>query len=76
MESETPFDQGDALAAAAMQLDALQARCGEAMELAKKAQAQVIATQQLLSQHVARVRGLLVAAGNARKVTSTAGVAK
>lgn len=66
---ETPFDQGDALAAAAMQLDALQARCTEAIELAKKAQAQVVATQQVLSQHIARMRGLLVQAGNARKVS-------
>lgn len=64
---ETPFDQGDSLAAAAMQLDAFQARCTEALDLAKKAQAQVIATQQVLNQHIARVRGLLVQAGNARK---------
>jgi hypothetical protein len=64
---ETPYDQGDLLAAAAMQLDQLQARCSEALELAKKAQAQVVATQQVLSQHIARMRGLLVATGNARK---------
>jgi hypothetical protein len=67
MEPEV-IDQGDTLAAAAQQLDALQARCNEAIELAKRAQAQVVATQQVLTQHVARVRGLLVQAGNARKV--------
>jgi hypothetical protein len=60
-------DEGDSLAAAAVQLDALQSRCNEALEIAKRAQAQVIATHQLLTQHVARVRGLLVQAGNARK---------
>ncbi len=64
MEPETPFDQGNPLAAAFMQLDTLQARCTEAIDLAKKAQAQA----QILSQHVARVRGLLVQAGNARRV--------
>lgn len=68
------LDVGDALTAASTQLDALQARCTEAIDAAKKAQASVVATQQLLNQHIARVRGLLVQAGNARKSGSMSGV--
>lgn len=64
---ETPFDGGDSLHAAALHLDALQKRCNEAIEMAKRAQAQVLATQQVLSQHIARMRGLLVHVANGRR---------